>query len=263
VTGQPRSISFDRAAEYYDRTRALSPDAQRLVTNLLKQQLVGRGLGLEIGVGTGRIALPLQKAGIDIAGVDISEPMLHRLVNNAGGRVPFPLARADATTLPFADRTFGAALTSHVLHLIETWRDVIAEVARVVTPGGIFLNNLGGWNDVTGNWLELQERFAQEVGIGLEHIGAKEIAEVDDAMAAFGASAHRLERIADSRTSTLKSQLDGLAMGRWSFTWRIDDAIRRAVVERISPWAEKRFGGLDAPFEFGTEVLWTAYKLPL
>jgi SAM-dependent methyltransferase len=262
VTRKPRSISFDRAAEYYDRTRALSPDAQRQVTSLLNEQLTGSGPCLEVGIGTGRIALPLQKGGIDMAGIDISEPMIGRLVQNAGGRVPFPLAIADATAIPFRDAAFGAALTSHVLHLIESWRDVIAEVARVVRPGGIFLNNLGGWKDATGRWVELLEHFAEEAEISLEHIGAKDLQEVDDVMAAFGATAHRLERLQDSRVSTLQSQLDGLALGRWSVTWRVDDALRRAVVERISPWAVNRFGDLDAPFEFGTEVVWTAYTLP-
>jgi SAM-dependent methyltransferase len=208
------------------------------------------------------MALPLIETGINMAGIDISEPMLGQLVANVGGRVPFPLACADATAVPFVDGTFGAAMTSHVLHLISNWRDVLTEVVRVVRPGGVFLNNLGGWNDVTGRWVELQEHFAQEAGISLEHIGAKDLQEVDGMMAAFGATAHRLERIADSKVSTLRSQLDNLALGLWSFTWRIDDTKRRSVVDRISPWAEKHFGGLDARFKFGTEVVWTAYQLP-
>lgn len=258
---QPASISFDRAFEYYDRTRALTPAVQRRVIALLTRELAGGGPCIEIGVGTGRMALPLFEAGVDMAGVDISEPMLGRLVANAGGRGPFPLSRADATALPFADASFGAALTSHVLHLISTWRDAVAEVVRVVRPGGAFLNNLGGWNDTTGRWLELQERFAEEVGLDLEHIGAKDVSEVDDAMAAFGAIAHRLGRISDARVSTLRTQLDGLAEGRWSFTWRVDDDARRAAVDRITPWAEKRFGGPDARLEFGTDIAWTAYRL--
>jgi SAM-dependent methyltransferase len=262
VPDEPTSISFDRASEYYDRTRALSPPVQRRVIELLVHQLSGEGACLEIGIGTGRMALPLFEAGIDMAGLDISEPMLGRLVANAGGRVPFALVRADATALPFEDDSFGAALTSHVLHLISAWRDAIAEIIRVVQPGGVFLNNLGGWNDTTGPWLELQERFAAEAGLELEHIGAKDVSEVDDAMAAYGATAgRRLDPITDSKVSTLKHQLEGFAEGRWSFTWRADEAVRRAAVKRLTPWAEERFGGPDARFEFGTEIVWTAYRL--
>jgi ribonuclease J len=57
------------------------------------------------------MALPLFRAGVDMAGLDISGAMLGRLVANAGGGVPFPLVRADATALPFEDDSFGVALT--------------------------------------------------------------------------------------------------------------------------------------------------------
>ncbi|MGH2787075.1 MAG: class I SAM-dependent methyltransferase [Actinomycetota bacterium] len=253
---QPTSINFDRAADYYDRTRALSPPAMQRVVELLRAELAGEGPCLEIGIGTGRIAIPLFRSGMEIAGVDISQAMLDRLAANAGGRVPFPLARADATRLPFAEDSFGSALTSHVLHLISSWREVLAEVARVVRPGGILLNNLGGWRDARGGWVELQERFAEEVGSDLKHIGADDANEVDAAMADFGAVARRLEPVVNSRVVSLRDQLTGLADGRWSFTWRVDEEVRRAAVARLTPWAEKRFG---SQLELGADVRWTAY----
>jgi ubiquinone/menaquinone biosynthesis C-methylase UbiE len=77
------AISFDRAAEYYDQTRAL-PDAlmEELVRILLSELPAGRCL--EIGIGTGRIALPLMRRGVEIYGVDISIAMLRMLVAKAG-----------------------------------------------------------------------------------------------------------------------------------------------------------------------------------
>ena len=53
------SVSFDRAASFYDATRALTPEAMAAVQALLRSELQGRGRCLEIGVGTGRMALPL------------------------------------------------------------------------------------------------------------------------------------------------------------------------------------------------------------
>ncbi|MBV8959849.1 MAG: class I SAM-dependent methyltransferase, partial [Actinobacteria bacterium] len=138
------SIVFDRAAEYYDRTRSLPADVQARVTDVLSAELSGRGACLEPGVGTGRIALPLHERGIPMVGADLSLPMMARLVENAGGQVPFPLLRADATCLPFGDDTFGAAYVCHVFHLIPNWRRAAAEMARVVRRGGVVIVNLGG-----------------------------------------------------------------------------------------------------------------------
>ncbi len=79
------SVSFDRAAEYYDRTRALPPELAARQTEMLAGALAGRSRVLEIGVGTGRIALPLWQSGVPVVGLDLSAPMLHRLRLNAAG----------------------------------------------------------------------------------------------------------------------------------------------------------------------------------
>src|SRR5262245_20433845 len=78
-------VSFDRAAEFYDQTRALPAAALDGVVDLLGAELEGRGRCLEIGVGTGRIALPLSGAGVPMAGVDVSAQMVARLLEKSGG----------------------------------------------------------------------------------------------------------------------------------------------------------------------------------
>jgi len=52
------------------------------------------------------------------------------------GRVRLVLG--DATTLSFAEGTFQAALLFGVLHHIGDWRRAVAEVCRVLVPGGVF-----------------------------------------------------------------------------------------------------------------------------
>lgn len=116
------SQSFDRASEFYDATRSLPTAVMERVVELLRAELRGRGTCLEIGVGTGRIALPLHDAGIAMTGVDISLPMMTKLVHKSGGRTPFPLALADAARLPFSNDAFGASLACHVLHSFTTGR---------------------------------------------------------------------------------------------------------------------------------------------
>jgi ubiquinone/menaquinone biosynthesis C-methylase UbiE len=103
------SVNFDRAAGYYDATRALPADSMDALTAMLAAELAGRGECLEVGVGTGRIALPLRERGIKLAGMDISGAMLRQMVANAEGSPP-PLLQADVTRLPLAAGVFGSVL---------------------------------------------------------------------------------------------------------------------------------------------------------
>jgi len=122
----PGRLSFDRVAAIYDETRSLAPRAMARILAVLVDQLQGKRV-LEVGVGTGRYAVPLQKSGIRVIGVDISRKM-----------VAFGLAKglrdvvfADAARLPFRSGSFDVGTTNHVLHLIPDWREVLTEIARV------------------------------------------------------------------------------------------------------------------------------------
>ena len=152
------SISFDRAAEYYDRTR-VRPEA--LITNLLPL-LPRAGACLEIGIGTGRIALPLVEHGIDVVGVDISREMLKKLF--AKRRTLWPqVVIADATMLPFPDRTFSSAVAAHVLHLIPEWRSAVDEMLRVLRPDGLLIATRGGQSRPMWH-RDVRRHFFQEAG---------------------------------------------------------------------------------------------------
>ncbi|MGH2573701.1 MAG: class I SAM-dependent methyltransferase [Actinomycetota bacterium] len=254
-----RSIAFDRAAEDYDKTRSLPPGAMRRVQALLVAELRRRQPCVEIGVGTGRLALPLVRAGIRMAGVDLSRPMLMKLRENAGGRAPFPLAMADAVALPFRRSSFGAGLASHVLHLIPAWRDALAELARVLRPGGVVLVEPGGWG--SGWWKEVQEAFCRQAGISSPFVGTNDPDEVDLAMRSLGARPRRLPALAGSRTTTIDERLALLEKGVFSFTWSLDERARKRAVERVKHWAEERFGSLARPRRTRWTISWLAYDL--
>jgi len=122
----PGRLSFDRVAAIYDETRSLAPRAMARVLAVLVDQLQGKRV-LEVGVGTGRYAVPLQKSGIRVVGVDISQKMVEFGLAKGLRDVVF----ADAARLPFVSGSFDVATTNHVLHLIPDWRDVLTEIARV------------------------------------------------------------------------------------------------------------------------------------
>jgi len=77
----------DRIADVYDEWFAMPADAEQAVEFLAS--VAGLGPALELGIGTGRIALPLAERGVAVHGVDASEAMVARLRKKAGGdRIP-------------------------------------------------------------------------------------------------------------------------------------------------------------------------------
>lgn len=133
----------EAAIAAHDRQRRLPVAAQRALVAGLHAHLHARGPCLDAGIGTGSVALPLVEAGIPIVGVDRSGAMLDALRAKAGGTAPLPLVRGDLLQLPFRTAAFGAALVANVFHLIPAWRTAVAELVRVVAPGGLLLVNLG------------------------------------------------------------------------------------------------------------------------
>ncbi len=254
------SVSFDRAAGYYDGTRSLSPGAEGAVTELLAGELAGLGSILEIGVGTGRIALPLHAAGIDMTGVDLSLPMMEVLRRKNGGRAPFSLGLADATRLPFTDDSFGGAVVCHVFHLIPPWPEAAAELLRVIRPGGRICLEVGNWGH--GGWDALQERLAEEAGIPKEFPGANSAEEVDAEFERLGATTRVLRVIRDAKRFTYGRLLESFGSGQWSWTWATDTETLRAAAERTRVWATAELGDLDEDIEHIVETSWRAYDLP-
>jgi len=254
------SIPFDRAAEVYDRTRGLTPAASAATTELLATELGDRGPSLEIGVGTGLIALPLAAAGIPLVGLDLSGPMLGKILEKAGG-IPFPLVIGDATRLPLATGVFGGAYLRHVLHLIPVWRTALTELVRVVATHGVILINIGV-NE--GPWQEIGDHMDEQAGrdghrvVGLDFDGVDEL---DRAMDALGATPRELPEIWQESELTLDRYFAEIQERAFSWTWRVDPARLSAAIEETKRWAGERFGDFDRVLEPRFRSLWRAYDL--
>lgn len=82
---------------------------------------------LDIGVGTGRIAKPLQERGFLVTGVDLSIKMMERAKEKGVEN----LVIGDSRKLPFLDQSFDASISVHVFHLVNDRRQMMLEAARV------------------------------------------------------------------------------------------------------------------------------------
>jgi SAM-dependent methyltransferase len=255
-----RSVAFDRAADYYDRTRGLTEEGQRRTIELLSSELGGRGRVLEIGVGTGQLALPLRAAGVPVVGLDLAMPMLSRAVAKSGGP-ELPLVQADALRLPFADGTFVGAYFRWVLHLIPRWADAMGELVRVVRPGGVVVGNLGGYG---GPRTEIQEHFAELAGVSSQPSGLAwhDWPSLDAGMRELGATPRPLPVFADRERDDLEAFLGALEDGMYSWTWSIPEEVRGPALEATRRWARERFGPLDQVPRHEFDVVWHAFDLP-
>jgi SAM-dependent methyltransferase len=255
------SVSFDQAADYYDRTRAVPDSVMAELVPMLAAELPPEELCLEIGVGTGRIALPLVEAGVRIVGIDISREMLRRLVAKRPGENP-QVAVADATSLPFAEKTFGSAIASHVLHLIPGWRDAVMEIMRVVRPGGVLLVSRGGRD--RSPWVEeVTRHFFHEAGDPPWPPGAASIDDVDALMREHGVATRQLPNLGLESVVTIDQVIGNMEAGYWAACWGIDPEVRARAAAETREWASRNLGQLDAKrrgiWESST---WHAYDLP-
>jgi SAM-dependent methyltransferase len=136
---------WDDYAPFYDWENART--LQRRDVAFWQRLAAGQeGPVLELGCGTGRIAVPVARGGARIVGIDRSEEMLARarrriMRARLGGRLA--LVRGDIRDLPFTARTkFSAVLAAYgILQSLTRERDLtrtLTSVARVLRRGGVF-----------------------------------------------------------------------------------------------------------------------------
>lgn len=128
------SIRFDRIADSYDDTRGGEQRGARFAA-ALAPLLDASAPVLEVGVGTGTVAMAFRALGFDVLGVDLSQPMLRRARERLGPVV----AAGDASRMPLRAGAVRQAVSTWVLHLVADVPAVLADVARVLEPGGRYL----------------------------------------------------------------------------------------------------------------------------
>jgi len=104
---------------------------------------------LDIGTGTGEIALLLSRAGHDVTGIDLAEKMLAEAQIKAAKRgLEARFVRGDAEHLPFADETFDVVVNRHVLWTLPHAEQALKEWRRVLVPDGKMVIVDGDWSGI-------------------------------------------------------------------------------------------------------------------
>ena len=124
---------FAHVARFYDLDLEGFDDDLELYLELAE----GRDV-LELGCGTGRVAVPLARAGVGVTGVDVSPAMLDLARHRAGG-LPVRLVEGDMRTLDLGERRGAVIVALGGLQHMETASEVaaaLATVARHLAPDG-------------------------------------------------------------------------------------------------------------------------------
>jgi SAM-dependent methyltransferase len=136
----------ERVAARYDESEAdmFDPESVEPVVDFLVE-LAGEGRALELGIGTGRIALPLAQKGVPVHGIDLSRAMTSRLQEKPGGEeIGVSIGDFATTTV---DETFSVAyLVFNTIHNLTTQAEQVAcfrNVAAHLEPGGCFVIEVG------------------------------------------------------------------------------------------------------------------------
>ncbi len=119
-------------------TDGADPEYEEQILPLAAEHLAGARDVLDVGCGEGQVArLAARLDGVTrVIGVDPTTAQLDVARRRGGGA---RYARAAAATLPFAPRAFDAVVACLVFEHIEAVDAAIAEVARVLRPGGRFV----------------------------------------------------------------------------------------------------------------------------
>ncbi|MEV7794430.1 class I SAM-dependent methyltransferase [Streptomyces sp. NPDC087512] len=136
----------ESVAARYDETSAdmFGPDAVDPAADLLAG-LAGGGRALELGVGTGRIALPLTRRGVPVHGIDMSRAMTARLRAKPGGDAVGVTIGDFATTRVPGTFTLVYLVYNTINNLTtqDAQVDCFRNAADHLAPGGTFVVEVG------------------------------------------------------------------------------------------------------------------------
>jgi SAM-dependent methyltransferase len=211
---------FGRVADIYDATRSLPDEQMRSLLQQIEREVGTRGSLVDIGVGTGRFARPLQEMGVEVVGVDISKGMMAKAREKGVQNLLF----ADVHRLPFRDKTFDAALMVHILHLVGDWARVVREAARI--SRGSILSVIGTTEGPSMEEVYLGIRT--QMGYPLERFEAGERGMQDRVEPAKLVTVGEVEREVQA-----DEEIDRLLRREKSMTWDMPDDVHLRVIAEL------------------------------
>ena len=136
MTEDGRELWEGHAAWWQEHfTEGADPEYEEQILPLAERWAAGFDPVLEVGTGEGQVARRLAAGGARVVGVDLATAQVVEAARRGGGPA---YTRGSATALPVGDAAVAAVVACLVFEHLDDVDEAIAEVARVLRPGGRF-----------------------------------------------------------------------------------------------------------------------------
>lgn len=218
---------FDAIASVYDETRTLPPDIMEKAIDILATTAGEKSTLLDVGVGTGRFAVPLSMMGLGVTGIDISCGMMSKCRQKGFSQ----MFQASAYSMPFKNACFDNALMVHVLHLMGDWKTALRETCRVTRCN--LISVISHWPETDWPGIYYAARV-DELGYGPAQAGKfeRELGEIITPTKKYHVGAFLRYRDNDQYIRQLEKR-------QFSSATKLPDDLHAMVIKE----ARERFGG--------------------
>jgi ubiquinone/menaquinone biosynthesis C-methylase UbiE len=256
-------VDFSANARIYDRRHgaALSLDSANDLAS--KGNLARDARVLDVGAGTGRVAITFAAIGYKVVALDPALPMLKEL----RGKAPdsqIQIVAGEGAQLPFAAGYFDAVILARVLYLMADWRKVLQQSYDVLKPGGWLFHEWGN-GEADEAWVQIREKtrtLFEDAGVKNPfHPGARSESEIDDFLAGVGFHRSNELPVGPGPNMTLLQFLDRIMSGEVSYIWNVPKHVQESCLPQLKKWAENTFD-LERSVPMPKELRWTIYRKP-
>ncbi len=249
----------------YDRRHggAVANDELRLLWE--SASLPERGRVLDLGAGTGRLAIPLAETRrqCTVVAVEPARGMLDQLRSKNHGQLVQVVA-GEGAFLPFASNSFDVIMIARLLYLTADWKAILLECHRVLTAGGSLLHQWGN-GDTDESWVQIREEARQLFErTGVEspfHPGARSESIIGHNLAMLGFIPVASIPTGTGPETTLRQFFQRLVAGELSYIWNVPDNVRSKTLPVLEAWVQQHFD-LDQPTPMPRDLRWTVHRKP-
>ena len=254
-------VDFSGNAAVYDRRHgAVASDVElRQLWEAASLPIAARVL--DLGAGTGRLAIPLAGRGCRVIAIDPSQAMLERLVAKDGNHMVQTVA-AEGALLPFTSNSLDVVMIARLLYLTSDWKEILEEAGRVLVPGGCLMHQWGN-GDADESWVQIREearRLFGEAGVKSPfHPGVRSESAIERWLEARGFTVEARIAIGSGPETTVRQFLQRLVTGELSYIWNVPPEIQVRTLPVLEAWAGKHFD-LEQAMAMPRELRWTILR---